>query len=153
MVLGEYATLYSSLRLGSGRNSAPMEGPFCVIFSTLAEAEEDANHRVILLPTLCCRIYDHHGLGRQPLREICGSQYKGKGDFSPRFRRGWGFGLFLGGIALTIVDWRADFGLLWPAMFGTRMIPVGLFLLGTEVVICIEARLKKRRLVYRTRPN
>jgi hypothetical protein len=48
-------------------------------------------------------------------------------------------------VVLTIVDWRADFGMLWPAMFGTRMIPAGLFLLGTELIINIEAKRKQRR--------
>jgi hypothetical protein len=34
------------------------------------------------------------------------------------------------------------FGLLWPAMFATRMMPVGLLLLVTELVIFVEARRK-----------
>jgi hypothetical protein len=145
MAPGEYAILYSSLRLGSDQNSPPANGPFCTIFGTLTEAEEDANHQVALLPTLRCRIYDHHGLGRQPIREISGNQYKGEEAFSAGFRRWLGSGLLLGGVALVIVDWHADFGLTWPAMFGTRMIPAGLFLLVTELVICIEAGRKKRR--------
>jgi hypothetical protein len=48
-------------------------------------------------------------------------------------------------VVLTIVDWRADFGMLWPAMFGTRMIPAGLFLLGTDLIINFEAKRKRRR--------
>jgi hypothetical protein len=63
------------------------------------------------------------------------------------FAEGWGSGLLLRGIALTIVHSRADFGLLWPAMSGTRMIPAGLFLLVTDPVISIEAKRKKRRVV------
>jgi hypothetical protein len=50
--------------------------------------------------------------------------------------------LFLGGMVLFTVDWRADFGLLWPAMVATRMVPIGLLLLVTELVIFIEARRK-----------
>jgi hypothetical protein len=143
---GEYAILYSSLRLGSyAENSAAMREPFCSVFSALADAEEYATEQIALLPTLGCRIYDHQGLGRQPIREIRGSKYKGEKEMSPRFRRWWGYGLFLGGMVLLVVDWRADFGLLWPAMFATRMMPIGLLLLVTELVILIEARLKKRR--------
>jgi hypothetical protein len=48
-------------------------------------------------------------------------------------------------VVLTIVDWRADFALLWPAMFGIRMIPAGLFLLGTDLVIHMEAKRSQRR--------
>ena len=145
MVPGEYATLYSSLQVGSDPNRPIEDGPFCTVFNSLAEAEEDAQRQIALLPTLCCRIYDHHGLGRQPIREICGKEYKGEDSLSGRFRRGWGYGLLAGGVALTIVDWRADFGLLWPAMFGTRMIPAGLFLLGTDLIINFEAKRKQRR--------
>jgi hypothetical protein len=50
--------------------------------------------------------------------------------------------LFLGGMVLFTVDWRVDFGLLWPAMVATRMVPIGLLLLVTELVIFIEARRK-----------
>jgi hypothetical protein len=143
---GEYAILYSSLQLESdAQNNVAMREPFCNVFSTLADAEEYATQQVALLPTLGCRIYDHHGLGREPIREIRGSKYKGEKEMSPRFRRWWGYGLFLGGMVLLVVDWRADFGLLWPAMFATRMMPVGLLLLVTELVIFIEARRKKRR--------
>ena len=78
MVPGEYATLYSSLQVGSDPNRPIEDGPFCTVFSSLAEAEEDARRQVALLPTLACRIYDHHGLGRQPIREICGKEYKGR---------------------------------------------------------------------------
>jgi hypothetical protein len=145
MVPGEYATLYSSLQVGADPNRPREDGPFCTVFSSLTEAEGDAHHQVALLPTLCCRIYDHHGLGRQPIREICGSQYKGEDGFSAAFRRWLGSGLLLGGTVLAIVDWRADFGLLWPAMFATRMIPAGLLLLVTELVISIEAKRKKSR--------
>jgi hypothetical protein len=141
MKLGEYAILYSSLRLGSdAENSVAMREPFCSVFSTVADAEEYAAQQVALMPTLGCRIY---GLGRQPIREICGSGYKGEEEMSPRFRRWWGYGLFLGGMVLLVIDWRADFGLLWPAMFATRMMPIGLLLLVTELVIFIEARRNK----------
>jgi hypothetical protein len=80
-----------------------------------------------------------------PSGKSAGSNYKGEEEISPRFRRWWGYGLFFGGMVLLVVDWRADFGLLWPAMFATRMMPIGLLLLVTELVICIEARRKKRR--------
>jgi hypothetical protein len=53
MKAGEYAILYSSLRLGSdSENSAVMREPFCSVFSTLADAEDYAAQQVALLPTL-----------------------------------------------------------------------------------------------------
>ena len=115
MKAGEYAILYSSLRLGSdSENSAVMREPFCSVFSTLADAEDYAAQQVALLPTLGCRIYDHDRLGRQPIREIWGSGYKSEEEISPRFRNGWGYGLFPDGMVLLVLDWHADFGLLGP---------------------------------------
>jgi len=112
---------------------------------SLAEAEAYAAQQVTLLPAVRCRIYDHHGLGREAIREIPGSQYKGEKDITPGFRRWVGSILFFGGVGLTILDWCSDFSLSWPAMIGTRVFPVGFVLLVTELVIVIEARRKKRR--------
>ena len=96
-----------------------------------------------LLPTLRCRIYNHEGLGREPVREIRGAEYKGESEISARFRRWAGSVLFFGGLGLTILDWSTDFDLGWPAMIGTRMLPVGLILLVIELALVIEARRKK----------
>ena len=58
--------------------------------------------------------------------------YKGESDLSPRFRRWVGSILFFGGLILTVIDWRADFRFVWPAMLGTRMLIPGFLLLITE---------------------
>jgi hypothetical protein len=55
-----------------------------------------------------------------------------------------GYGLFLGGAVLFMVDWHADFGLLWPAMFTPRLMPIGLLQVVTEPASSIEGRRKKR---------
>jgi hypothetical protein len=151
MAPGEYAVLYSSNQLGQsmGNTDAPMSGPFCRVFSSLAEAEEHANEQVRLLPTLHCRIYDNEGLGREPVREIWGKDHKGRSEISARFRRWGGSVLFFGGLGLVLLDWSRDFSLSWPAMVGFRMLPVGLVLLITELVIVVEAR-RKRSHVART---
>jgi hypothetical protein len=140
---GEYAVLYSITQptpegLGSG--------PFCTVFDSLAEAEAYANEQVRQQPPLRCRIYDHHGLGGEPVREIRGAAYKGEGEMSARFRRWIGAALFFGGLGLMALDWSEDFTLLWPSTVGMRMIPAGLILLLIELVIVIEARRKKRRM-------
>jgi hypothetical protein len=138
----EYAVLYSGIQpIPSGHpDDAPATGPSCTIFSTLSEAEQYAAQQVALTPTLRCRIYDHHGLAVQPIREIRGSEHKGESEISARFRRWAGSILFFGGIALVVLDWSADFKLSWPATIGIRMFPVGLVLLVTELVIVITAR-------------
>ena len=138
----EYAVLYSGIQpIPSGHSDdAPVSGPSCTVFSTLSEAEEYADQQVALIPTLRCRIYDHHGLAVQPIREIRGSQHKGESEISARFRRWTGSILFFGGLALVVLDWTNDFELSWPATIGIRMFPVGLVLLVTELVIVITAR-------------
>jgi hypothetical protein len=142
MATSEYAVLYSGTQpIPSGPGSrTPASGPFCTVFATLAEAEEYAAQKVALIPTLRCRIYDHQGLGIQPIREIRGTEYKGDSEISPRFRRWAGSILFFGGLTLVIYDWIFDFNLTWPATIGIRMLPVGLVLLVTELVIFITAR-------------
>jgi hypothetical protein len=145
MAPGEYAVLYSSTDLAppGEQKSVPMGGPFCTVFGSLSEADEHAREQVRLLPTLRCRIYNHEGLGREPVLEIRGAEYKGESEISARFRRWGGSVLFFGGLGLTILDWSTDFSLSWPAMIGTRMLPVGLILLVIELAIVIEARRKK----------
>ena len=43
MAAGEYATLYSSLKVGTDPNRPLEDRPFCTVFCTLAEAEADAH--------------------------------------------------------------------------------------------------------------
>ena len=131
---GEYAVHYSSFQ-GPGAVS-----PYCTVFGSLAEAEAHAASETSRRPELRCRVYDHEGLGRQPLREFKGSGYKEEAGIGLRFRR-WGRSvLFFGGLILTIIDWRSDFELSWPAMIGTRLLAPGLVLLVTEAVIVITAK-------------
>ena len=137
MTPGEFAVLYS------GAVSGAPDVATCEIFPSLSEAEEYAARQTALFPALRCRIYDHHGLAGQPVREIRGSQFIGESEISGRFRRWAGSLLFFGGIALFAMDWRAGFSLSWPAMLGVRMMPVGLFLLVVELMIFVSARRKK----------
>jgi hypothetical protein len=142
MTSTEYAVLYSGIQPAPSdhRDSPSATGPYCTVFSTLAEAEEHATQQVALSPTLRCRIYDHQGLAVQPIREIRGTQHKGESEISARFRRWAGSLLFFGGLALIVLDWSANFKLSWPATIGVRMFPVGLILLVTELVIVITTR-------------
>jgi hypothetical protein len=146
MTSTEYAVLYSSIQPvpSNQPDGTPATGPYCTVFNTLAEAEEYATQQVALIPTLRCRIYDHHGLAVQPVRELRGSQHKGESEITPRLRRWGGSILFLGGLALVAYDWSWDFNLGWPATIGVRMFPVGLVLLVTELVLIITARRSHR---------
>lgn len=70
---------------------------------------------------------------------------KDKESISPRFRRGAGGGLFLAGLILMIVDWRTDFELMWPGMFGSRIIIPGFALLVMDGIIAIHQRRQARK--------
>ena len=142
MTSTEYAVLYSGCQPlhPSDRNGKSSTGPYCTVFTTLAEAEEYATQQVTLTPTLRCRIYDHRGLAIQPIREIRGTQHKGESGISSSFRRWAGSILFFGGLALVVLDWSTDFKLSWPATIGFRIFPAGLVFLLTELVIVISAR-------------
>jgi hypothetical protein len=135
MTPGEYAVHYSE-----------HDGlPTCTVFGSLAEAEAHAKEQIAQRPTLRCRIYDHQGFVGKPILELRGESYKGDSEMSPRFRRWAGSILFFGGALLILLDWSHDFSLSWPAMIGIRMIIPGLFLLLTEVLIVIYARMKSER--------
>src|SRR5271170_2409519 len=139
MTAGEYAVHYSSFESGSGA------APYCTVFGSLEAAETQARQETARQPELRCRIYDHEGFGRPPVREFIGSEYKEEPGIGPLFRR-WGGGvLFFGGLILTIIDWRSDFELSWPAMIGTRLLFPGFALLVTDVVIVLTERRKRLR--------
>jgi hypothetical protein len=137
MTPGEYAVHYSQFE-----NIAPGTGPYCTVFGTFAEAEQYAKEQVSLHPALRCRIYDHQGLAKPPIREIRGTQHIGESEITPRFRRWAGSILFFGGLALVILDWSSDFKLTWPATIGVRMLIPGLILLVTEVALILHAKHK-----------
>jgi hypothetical protein len=148
MARGEYAVLLSGAQpepggavddLASGRQ------PACVVFSSLAEAEEYCARCITADPTQRCRIYDHEGLGHAPVGELRGEGYKGDSEISARFRRWCGSILFFGGIGLFAMDWLSGFSMSWPGMLGARMLPAGLVLLIIEAVIVIEARRRQAR--------
>lgn len=147
MAPGEYAVLYSHHEAAAATDPevAAKGAPFCTVHGSLADAEEYAARQVAAIPSLRCRIYDNQGLGAAPVREIRGSEHKGESEMSARFRRWAGSVLFFGGLGLTILDWSTDFKLGWPAMVGTRMLPVGLVLLVIEAGIAAEAKRTKHR--------
>jgi hypothetical protein len=140
MSLSEFAVLNTGAAGADG-----VDASVCKVFGSLEEAEQFAREQVALHPQLRCRIYDHHGFGSQPVREVRGAEHKGESEISARFRRWGGMLLFFGGLLLMVVDWVAGFAYSWPAMLGARMAPVGLVLLLTELVIVIESRRKDRR--------
>lgn len=104
----------------------------CDIFSSLAEAEAFAAEQIAREPNLRCRIYDHHGLGKAPLKELRGGDFRGDKDFSPKVRLALGLGLFGTGSILFAFDWVNDFRYTWPGVLGSRLVVPGLIVLVTD---------------------
>jgi hypothetical protein len=140
MVPGEQAVHYSSYQ------AAGYSGPYCTVLGSLDEAVTYAQKQVKQRPDLRCTIYNHRGFVGAPLADIRGCEFKDKSALSPRFRRWAGSILFFGGLILTILDWRSDFELSWPAMIGTRVIFPGFGLLLIEVFAQLNARRGRKRL-------
>ncbi len=148
MTVGEYAVLYRNLqppREGGRADNPSGEGPVCDIFESLDAAVEYATRLVARFPKLRCEIYDHHGMGNDPVREIVGAEGAERNIISARFRRWGGGGLLIGGIALGIAEWVSNFTLTWAGLIAARIVPVGVILLITELAIVLEARRKMRR--------
>jgi len=139
MVPGEYAVHYSSFP--AGRYSEP----YCTVLGSLEDAVTHAQQQVKGRPDLRCTIYDNEGFVGAPLKDIRGSEFKDKGELSPRFRRWAGSILFFAGLILTVIDWRSDFALSWPAMIGTRIIVPGFGLLFIEAMVLLNARRERKR--------
>ena len=139
MLPGEYAVHYSTFV------SEGYSGPYCSVFGDLDDAVAHARLQVEERPKLCCTIYDHHGFGKVPVREIRGIEYKDSSDLSPRFRRWAGPILFFGGAILIVIDWRSGFELSWPAMIGVRIIIPGFGLLFIEGFLVMSARRKRKQ--------
>lgn len=145
MTDGEYAVHFSEFETPEASAA-----PYCLVFDSLADAEQYASTQVAARPKLRCRIYDHHGLGHPPVCEIKGSQFRDKTDISPVFRR-WGGGiLFFGGGLLFCIDWFAGFRWLWPSMVGSRMILPGAILVVTELFVRLHERQKRRQALRQT---
>lgn len=134
MVPGEYAIHYSSYP-GEGYS-----GPYCTVLGSLEDAVSYAQQQVKERHDLRCTIYDHRGFVGAPLKDIRGCEFKDKETLSPRFRRWAGSILFLGGFILTVIDWRTNFALSWPAMIGTRIIVPGFALLFIEAIDQLNAK-------------
>ena len=126
-----------------GRND--IGAPYCVVFLSLAAAEDFAAQQVARSSSLRCRIYDHHGLANPPLRELTGAHFKHESDLSPRLRRWIGSILLFGGMLLFAVDWMANFRYGWPSMVGSRVAPTGLVLLFIDVGILLNRAQRRRR--------
>ena len=134
MVPGEYAVHFSTFA------EALQNGPYCTVFGSLDDAVAWAQQQVKERPALRCTVYDHQGFVGAPLRDIRGSEFKDKDALSPRFRKWVGSILFFGGAILTLIDWRSDFALSWPAMIGTRIAVPGFVLLVIEAVVLLQKR-------------
>ena len=139
MTPGEYAVHYSSFPVKN------YDGLYCTVFFSLDEAIAHAREQVEERPSLRCTIYDHEGFVGAPFADIHGKEFKDRGSISPRFRRWAGSVLFVAGLILMVVDWRTDFELMWPGMFGSRIIIPGFALLLMDAIITIHQRRRPRK--------
>jgi hypothetical protein len=138
MLPGEFAVHYSSFLVQDG------DELFCTVFSSLDEAVNFAQQKVLERPDLQCKIYDHRGFVGAPIREIHGTAFKDPYSLSPRFRRWVGSILFLAGLVLMIIDWRTDFALSWPGMIGSRILIPGFGLLLLDAILTLLKRRKRK---------
>ena len=147
MTDGEFALLYdgATIQPHLSQGDVNVDAPFCSVFSSLAHAERYACRQTQIHPTLRCRLFDHEGLGKPPLREFRGAAYKGESEITPRIRRWLGGSLFSVGGLLTLIDWRVDFRYMWASTLGTRLMVPGGTLLAVEAAYQINAAYKRRK--------
>jgi hypothetical protein len=140
MAQGDYAVHFSEFETPEASAA-----PYCLVFDSLNDAEQYSINEVAHRPKLRCRIYDDHGLGKPPVRDIRGSEFHDKADISPVFRRWGGGALLFGGLLLFCTDWVFGFRWLWPSMLGSRIMLPGAVLVITEVFVQLHERSKRRQ--------
>ena len=145
MTPGEFAVLFSGEQPPLASESGNPFVPSCVVFPSLAEAEAYARAQIEGYPKLRCSIYDHHGLGQEPLTEIAGQEGRDRNEITAGFRRWVGGSLLLIGVILGAAEWASDFRLSWAGMVGSRIGPAGAILVLTEIGVVLSANQRARR--------
>jgi hypothetical protein len=152
MQTGEFAVLCEDARNGAPKqpdNSLAVNdsSQICTIFDTLAEAEQFARSQVERYLTMRCVVFDHEGRGRPPLLTVHRPEFAPRGEIGPAFRRWVGGGCLLLGAAFGAWEIAHDYETIWAGTLAMRLLPVAAVLLGTDLVLWIQA---KRTLAKRT---
>ncbi len=103
---GQYAVFHSDIatdvaRTSAGRYLQPGEMGTCMLFDSLAEAEEYCKAKVESIPRLRCDIYDHTGKSRPPLLTYVNKTHVK----SSKKRVYWGWVLVAGSVVCFWLEW------------------------------------------------
>jgi hypothetical protein len=122
----------------------PALGAVAVLFESCDEAEAYARREAAKEPYLRCSIYDSRGMGAPPLAVIAGARGADTNVLSSKFR------LWIGGICLVVgigLGWAeilSGMSLTWAGLIGSRIGPIGVVLLLTEVGMRLSERWKQK---------
>ena len=117
--------------ISNGRYPEPGDVRSCLIFDSLAEAEQFCRQKVEQLPNLRCDLFDSHGRANPPVAVFVSPLYQHKLDSPAKAQRMMRWGLV--GVAASL----PLFGLAWvhrgewwlAAFFGVQLLFFGLRLL------------------------
>jgi hypothetical protein len=131
---------------GNGRYPAPGDVPRCLIFDSLAEAEQFCRLKVEQIPNLRCDLFDSHGRANAPVVTFVSPLHQHKLDSPAKAQRmmRWGFVGLAASLPLFGLAWvrRGEWWLA--AFFGVQLLFFGLRLLqwgyGMKEELCNRAR-------------
>ena len=124
---GQFAVFHSDIttdveRAADGHYLQPGEDSTCLVFDSLAEAEEHCEMKVDQIPSLRCDIYDHAGKSKPPMLT-----YVNKIHFkAPSKRAKWGWVLVAASVPCFWIEWHWGNTLVIPMVVGVNLVFAGL---------------------------
>lgn len=141
MRIGDFAVLFATRQPA---DLDPALGTVAVLFESRDEAEAYARRETAKEPYLRCSIYDSRGMGAPPLAVIAGARGADTSFLSSKFRL-WIGGICLAvGIALGFAEIQSGMSLTWAGLIGSRIGPIGVVLLLTELGVRLSERWKQK---------
>jgi hypothetical protein len=138
---GQYALFHTDVRSDiekkpDGHFLSPGEDSTCLVFDSLAEAEDYSEAKVEQISNLRCDIYDHTGKSKLPMLT-----YVNKAHLkSPKKRVIWGWIIVASSLPCFWIEWHWDGTLIVP-----MIVRINLVFAGLRVVYWGAGGVEKRR--------
>ena len=124
---GQYAVFHTDVetdieRTAEGHYLGPGDASTCMVFDSLAEAEEYCEARVAMVPRLRCDIYDHTGKSKRPMLTYVNKIYLK----SPQKHARLGWALVAASLPCFWIEWHWHGTLVVPMIVGFNLLFGGL---------------------------
>jgi hypothetical protein len=124
---GQFAVFHSDVatdveRAADGHYLQSGEDSTCLVFDSLADAEEYCEMKVNQIPSLRCDIYDHTGKSKPPMLTYVNKIHLK----APSKRAKWGWVLVAASLPCFWIEWHWGNTLVIPMVVGVNLVFAGL---------------------------